>query len=496
MSVEIVNRFSILEQWLADYLHHRTLRRVAAPGPRFHYHEFELPDFVRQSPTAMGYYHWFRVLDWTSFPERNLNTIFRHTPIPHATFAAACLIKIDRGFDYMSQLHKYLREHPGLTWLLGFQSVSAIRPPWYLDVEAMLPTARHFTRMLRQIPNDSLQTLLDETVQKIRLELKTMIPDFGHQISLDTKHIIAWVKENNLNTWVSDRYDKTRQPAGDPDCRLGFKAHDNQPRKTSDEPPTPLSNSKPASKQEVGTFYWGYGTGVVATKIPGWGEFALAELTQPFNESDVSYFEPLMEATRKRLGFKPHFGTFDAAFDAFYVYAYFHRPDYDWQDGFAAVPFTARNSRRYVFDDDHRLLCQGGIVMTLKRTYMNRTSRVSHERGLYTCPLRGQTDAVCPIDHPKWETGGCEHRIATSVGVRLRHQIDRTSDIYKAMYKQRTATERINSQAEALGIETPRLRNGQAIANYNTLIYTVINLRALHRIRKKKQQQRQQIAVL
>ena len=63
---------------------------------------------------------------------------------------------------------------------------------------------------------------------------------------------------------------------------------------------------------------------------------------------------------------------------------------------------------------------------------------------------------------------------------------------YKQVYKQRTATERINSQAIALGIERPRLRNGQAIANQNTLIYVLINLRALHRVRRKKATQADQ----
>jgi hypothetical protein len=37
-----------------------------------------------------------------------------------------------------------------------------------------------------------------------------------------------------------------------------------------------------------------------------------------------------------------------------------------------------------------------------------------------------------------------------------------------------------------LGIERPKLRNGQAIANLNTLIYVLINLRALQRIRQRK----------
>jgi hypothetical protein len=60
--------------------------------------------------------------------------------------------------------------------------------------------------------------------------------------------------------------------------------------------------------------------------------------------------------------------------------------------------------------------------------------------------------------------------------------LDRESQEFKQIYKQRTAVERINSQAVELGIERPRLRNGQAIANINTLIYTLINLRLLRRV--------------
>jgi hypothetical protein len=73
----------------------------------------------------------------------------------------------------------------------------------------------------------------------------------------------------------------------------------------------------------------------------------------------------------------------------------------------------------------------------------------------------------------------------TSIGARLRYTLDRKSTAYKEAYHQRTATERINSQAVALGIERPHLRNGPAITNRNTLIYTLINLRFLQRIRAR-----------
>lgn len=76
--------------------------------------------------------------------------------------------------------------------------------------------------------------------------------------------------------------------------------------------------------------------------------------------------------------------------------------------------------------------------------------------------------------------------MATSKGARLRYQLDRQSEDFKELYKQRTATERINAQAKELGIERPKLRNQRAIANQNTLIYVIINLRALQRLRKQK----------
>jgi hypothetical protein len=91
---------------------------------------------------------------------------------------------------------------------------------------------------------------------------------------------------------------------------------------------------------QVGEFYWGYGSGVIVVKVPTWGEFVLAELTQPFDQGDVTYFFPLMRQVQQRLGFRPRFGTFDAAFDAWYVYDYFHRQD-DPQ-AFAAVPFSEK----------------------------------------------------------------------------------------------------------------------------------------------------------
>jgi len=52
----------------------------------------------------------------------------------------------------------------------------------------------------------------------------------------------------------------------------------------------------PAHTTSAGEYYWGDASGIIATKVPGYGEFVLAELTLPF------------------LGFRPRYSAFDAAF--------------------------------------------------------------------------------------------------------------------------------------------------------------------------------------
>jgi hypothetical protein len=445
-----------------------------------------LPRFVRESAVATRYLNLLGTLDWDNFPERAGHRFWPDvTPLSLSALAAAYLVKLDQHMPHMPALRRYLAEHPALVWVLGFPLTPSRQFSWGFDVAASLPTHRHLSRLLRTVPNAAFQFLLDNTVQQIRAELCTEVKDFGQTISLDTKHILAWVKENNPKAYLKkgDRYDKDQQPNGDPDCRLGCKRRHNQ-RTAKAPPPTPQEDPVPANTISVGEYYWGYGSGVVVTKVPEWGEFVLAELTQPFNRPDVAYFHPLMDETERRLGFRPKFGAFDAAFDAFYVYAHFYRED---EDGFAAVPFSQRGGHKKTFDEAGLPLCQAGLAMPLKYTFWSKSSLVHHERGRHVCPLLfpEETGEACPIDHKNWPKG-CTTTLPTSIGARIRYQLDRESEAYKQVYKQRTATERINAQAVALGIERPKLRNSISIANHNTLIYVLINLHALQRIRQRK----------
>jgi len=473
----------------------RRARRDGLPPPcDLHTHwrdPAQVSRWAARSPTAFRLLDLLGPLHWAEFPERDLLRNWGQLTLPYAALAAAWLIQLNEGLVSMSSVRRYLVEHPVLIWLLGFPLTAAPATPWGFDPEASLPTARHLTHLLRTLPNAALQFLLADSVALICAELRACgVTNVGQCISLDTKHILAWVKENNPKAYVTDRYDKTKQPAGDPDCRLGCKRRRNQSPDPRLTPPTPTRNPLPARQVKAGEFYWGYGSGVVVTKVPGWGEFVLAELTQPFDCADVTYFFPLMSQTEQRLGFRPRWATFDTAFDAFYVYEYFYRPDDP--AAFAAVPFGEKGGYKAggrQFTPEGLPLCKAGLPMPLKLTFTDRTSAlIEHERAKYTCPLRtpdAPIAATCPVNHKNWAKQGCTAMMPTSIGARIRYQLDRDGQAYKDIYKQRTAAERINSQAVALGIERPHLRNQQAITNRNTLIYILINLRFLQRIRQR-----------
>ena len=462
-----------------------------------------LPKVVQESAAAMKYLQLLGKLDWQHFPERTPERAWPGPkPAPHAPFCAALLVKVDKGLKSMFALRDELVQQPILTWLLGFPLKPSTAYACGFDVAASLPTHRHWSRLLREMPHEQLEFLLRSSVQLLQCELPAEL-GFGDEISLDTKHIIAWVSENNPKQFVKGgRFHKEKQPKGDPDCKVGFKANDNQPKAVTPTPTsqpnpvtTPNSEGIPASQLSLdssrhaeGNYYWGYASGLVATKLADWGEFVLAEWTQPFDKSEQSYFLPLMAQTEANLGRKPKRGALDAAFDSFYVHEYF-APTEQEPDRFAAVPWADRADHKKQFTAEGLPLCKAGLAMPLKRTFFQKShTLVPHQEACFACPLLHphQLADACPVAHKNWHKGGCTTTLPTSIGNRMRHELDRQSERYKRLYKQRTAVERINAQALDLGIERPKLRNQRSIANQNTLIYVLINLRGLQRVKQHK----------
>ena len=300
------------------------------------------------------------------------------------------------------------------------------------------------------------------------------------------------MKENNPKVSVEGRHDKTKQPAGDPDCRLGCKRRHNRqagPAEGHAPPATPHRNPVAAQGLSVGEFYWGYGSGVVAVPVPGWGEYVLAELTQPFDQPDDSYFFPLMKQVEQRLGRKPRFGAFDAAYDAWYI----PMPTFIRRRTPQPLrPFLSRRraATRPTVASSARRVCHSALPVCQCHSNsptligLSRSSSTSVESMSARWSIRNATAKLVPSTTrtgPR-KAAAVRSQCRPGIGARLRYTLDRDSQVYKDLYNRRTAVERINSQAVALGIEEPHLRNGDAIANLNTLIYILVNLRFLQRI--------------
>lgn len=413
---------------------------------------------LEHDPVVTDYRAFFSQLDWSLVECWEPQQSSRGRPgHPESAYLKAFLIRIREGFSYSTQLRSFLVKHPLLVLDLGFRLVLDPKEPYGFDVERSLPTRFWFGEKLRSLDRGLLTDLLAGTVHALQEE----IPGLGEVVAFDVKHLYAWVKENNERAYVKDRYDKTQRLKGDPDCKLGVK------RSTNVEQPD-------GSTEEKKELIWGYGSGVAAATTPDYGDVVLAEYTQPFNEGDVTYFRPLYRQAVHALQQYPTHLAADAAYDAWYVYEAAAR-----QGGIAAVPKNQHGHPDHRRDTDGVPFCEQGLRMTSRFFFQHQNGYRAQRFG---CPLLfpSPTGEDCPklsTNHgqgchkdPNWELGGLQRVL-----------LDRTSPLYHAVYVQRTACERINSQAKELGIEHPKVRNGCSVANLNTLISVVINVRALQR---------------
>jgi hypothetical protein len=409
-------------------------------------------------PLVQDYRAFFALFEWSLVEHWQAHRSSRgRPPHPESAYLKAFLIRIREGMSSTSQLRRFLLKHPLLVIELGFHLELDPTTPYGFDAEQTLPCEQWLRAKLRTFDRALLQALLATTVSALQAE----IPGLGETVAFDVKHIYAWVKENNERVYVTDRYDKTHRLAGDPDCRLGVK------RSTNQEQPD-------GSTEEKKELLWGYGSGVAAATVADYGDVVLAEYTQPFNEADITYFRPLYQQTVVALqGFPTHV-TADAAFDAWYVYECAAR-----HDGIGAVPLNQHSHASFGRQADGTPRCEKGLLMQptyqFDHTYGYRAQR-------FRCPLLFPDKTGVTCEHEQFAKGkGCVKDVNWERGGIQRVTLDRDGPLYHALYTQRTCCERINSRAQALGIERPKVRNGRSVANLNTLIYLIINVRALEK---------------
>ena len=411
-------------------------------------------------PVVQRYRALFSVLDWSCLPQHDpLHPSPGPRPHPLSAYLKAFLVKLCEGKPYVTHLRQFLLDHPLLILELGFHPVLDSSQPYGFVTETTLPCARWLRHQQQTLSHSLLTSLLQATVAVLHAE----IPGLGETIAVDVKHLYAWVKENNPRVNLLGRFFADRQPSGDPDCKLGVKKSTNQVQHDG-------------STKVVKECIWGYGSGVVAATTPDYGDVVLAEVTQPFNQNDVTYFVPLYRQAVATLTQYPTNVTADAAFDAWYVYqTTVHH------GGMAAIPLNQHGHPTFPRDPDGVPRCPKALRMTPTFTFAHTNG---YQALRYRCPLLVPQKTGETCDHTQFVKGrGCVKDVNHELGGQMRVTLDRSAPLYRAIYRQRTACERINSQAKELGIERPKVRNARSVHNLNTLIYIIINAKAIQRVK-------------
>src|ERR1051326_6980335 len=108
-------------------------------------------------------------------------------PHPESAYIKALFIKINEGYEYCSQLRRFLLEHPLLVLELGFRPVLNVDLPYGFAVERTVPSARWLREKQRRLDHHHLQDLFHASVHALQEE----IPGLGEVVAIDVKHQYA-----------------------------------------------------------------------------------------------------------------------------------------------------------------------------------------------------------------------------------------------------------------------------------------------------------------
>ena len=415
---------------------------------------------VEHDPLVLHYKQIFHALDFSLLPKAKYGPKGNSLEV----YVKAFLVMIQEGIKSSERLRLFLVRHPALVVFLGFELKGISHDlPFGFDIEETVPSARHLRRKLQETQNSHLKFLLYDTIRNLhKLGL------LNGTTAMDTKEILAFVKENNPKQYVKDRYKKDKTPCGDKTCALGAK---------------PSSNRDEKGKKKA-RYFWGYKSGAIFSQTQ-YGLACLSECTCPAAKADVKFFFPLIRPLAS-LGIDIKVFLADAAFDAWYVYAAI-----DILGAKAYIPINTRGHEilKQEFGPNGRPICQKGLEMDNGGKWFDKQK--GYHRQKATCPLvnpktgkrkkkHENTDCEILNSIPK----GCTRVTNLDDPDNLRFAIDRGSREFKDIYKQRTQAERGFSILKGYGVETPIQRNINSVSNLATLAYCLMNAKVIVKAKK------------
>lgn len=363
-------------------------------------------------------------------------------------FVKAFIVKHREQLKTVPDLIRFLDTQPMLTEMCGFTA-------------GALPDATQFYRFLKSTPNSILQQL-HLTVNQELINEKAIALD---QFAGDSKPVMAATKHNNIKNPSRSR-DKHRKIRRNPDATLGY-----------------YSTLKRSDGTKHTEFFWGYRTHVLVTKEG----ICLVELTLPNNMRDAQVIKRLIRKLKKHYGLKKDaIFLADAAYDERSVYDFIVKK----MKAQAFIRLNPRSTQEPKTLGPHgRPLCTADMEMT----FCGHSNVDARKRLKYRCPLKtkaGRTalgdklPATCPINHPRFTEGaayGCTKYIDVSDDPR--HQIDRSSRLFREKIKERQAVEQYFSRLGDREAEQTTHYRLRTVKNQMTIAHLTLSLVALAAVR-------------
>lgn len=377
-------------------------------------------------------------------PSINKHYLQGRPPHPSSAMLNALIFENLKSIPNLAELAREIKFYPPLAQACGFKS---------------FPSKERFSSFLKDTPNQFFQSIRERLV----LELIKLKEISGKYISTDSCPIKSPVRENNLKTTVSDRFNKTRIPKSDPDCRLGTY------------PVYPLDKKI--------QYFWGYRNHMLNDAL---SELPIAELTKPANVHDSQLLIPQLQYLKDNLPLKIRAVIGDAAFDSSPIIEFIVKE-------LEAKPIIARNPRGKCNPDiklssNNTPICIAGLEMTSwGKYYEKKQNRVRHK---FVCPIKVSKKLTrkigfCPFNHPNFFNNrfGCVVNLRIDVDTSIRNSINYNSKSFKKLYSLRTSSERIFSRFLTFCMQTPSVKGLNAISNVCTIAHITLLALALSAVK-------------